>query len=121
MRKRFPITLVAGGKWPDAATGGIGFYFNWVKVDNKGANAVDLSLAPAQAQGDLVNNYASISAGKVRVFNLASARRGTPDDEDIDKGEDWPDQVYLVCAIAGGTTVLLEVADHPLVDLSNVT
>jgi hypothetical protein len=120
VRKRFPIVLAANAKWPDAAAGGIGFYFNWVKVDNKGAGPVDISLAPAMTQGDLVNNYATITAGKVRVFNLAGPRRGTPDDQDVDKGEDWADQVYLVVG-ATGTTVLLEVADHPLVDLSNVT
>ena len=111
MRKRFAIVLAAGGRWPDASTGGIGFAFNWVKVDNKGAsNPVHVGLNAQVAAGDPVDAYLVVEKSTVRVFNVAG-----PKNADGTNMEDWPDQVYLVSA--AGTTVLLEVADHPIVDM----
>jgi hypothetical protein len=114
MRKRFAIVLAAAGRWPDAQTGGIGFPFNWVKVDNKGSGALDLALSATPAAGDKVDTYATIAAGKSRVFNVAGPRN-----PDGTLSEDWPDQVYLVST--NGTTLLLEVADHPIVDMTYTT
>lgn len=114
MRKRFAITLAAGGRWPDGQTGGIGFPFNWVKVDNKGAAAVSVGLNAQVAAGDAIDSYLTVVNGRVRVFNVAG-----PKLSDGSNMEDWPDQVYLVSAT--GTTVLLEVADHPIVDMEYAT
>ena len=110
MRKRFAFTLAANGRWPDAQTGGIGFPFNWVKIDNRGAASVDVGLNGNPAAGDKIDTYMTVGNGKVRVFNVAGPRNA-----DGSNTEDWPDQVYLVSA--SGTTVVLEVADHPIVDL----
>lgn len=115
MRKRFQVVLLANGQWPDAQTGGIGFQFNWVKVDNRGTGKVDLGLSPLQVQADLVAGLMTVSGGKVRVFNLGGAKR--PDGTWPD---DVPDQVYLK-ADNSGTTVVLEVADEPIVDLVSAT
>lgn len=112
MRKRRAIVLAAGGRWPDA-TGGFGMAFNWLKVDNRGANAVDVALAANPAAGDLSSTLLTVGAGKCRVFNVAGPR--TEDSP----GEDWPLEVYLVSA--SGTTVELEIADHPIVDMTFAT
>lgn len=114
MRKRFAILLAANGRWPDAQTGGIGFPFNWVKVDNRGSNAVDVGLNAGPTAGDKIDTLLTVGTGKVRVFNVAG-----PKNADGSNTEDWPDQVYLVSA--SGTTLLLEVADHPIVDMDFAT
>jgi len=114
VRKRFAVTLAAGGRWPDGQTGGIGFCFNWVKVDNKGSNAVDLGLNAGPTAADKIDTYLTVGGGKSRVFNVAG-----PKNSDGTNTEDWPDQVYLVSA--SGTTLLLEVADHPIVDMVYAT
>lgn len=114
MRKRFPVTLTAGGRWPDAQTGGIGFPFNWVKIDNKGSNGVAVGLNAGVQAADNIDAYLTVSSGKVRVFNVAG-----PKNADGTNTEDWPAQVYLVST--GGTTVVIEVADHPIVDMTFVT
>lgn len=114
MRKRFAILLAAGGRWPDGQTGGIGFPFNWLLVDNKGTNSVDVSLNANPASGDKIDALFTVSSGKCRVKNLAGPRN-----QDGSLTEDWPDQVYLVSA--SGTTLVLEVADHPIVDFSLAT
>lgn len=108
MRKRKAITLAAGGRWPDAG-GGFGVPFNWIKVDNKGAQSVDVSLAANPAAGDLASALFTVSAGKVRVMNVAGPH--VPGQTQ----EDWPDELFLVSTT--GTTVVLEVADHPIVDM----
>lgn len=114
MRKRFAIVLAAGGRWPDGQTGGIGFPFNWLLVDNKGAAAVDVSLNANPAAGDKIDVLFTVLNGRVRVKNVAG-----PKSSDGTNMEDWPDQVYLVSAT--GTTVFLEVADHPIVDMEFAT
>jgi len=114
VRKRFALTLAANGRWPDAQTGGIGFCFNWVKVDNRGSGPVDVGLNAMPASGDKIDTYLTVGNGKMRVFNVAG-----PKNADGTNTEDWPDQVYLVSA--NGTTLLLEVADHPIVDMTFAT
>ena len=113
MRKRQAITLAAGGRWPDAG-GGFGVRFNWVRVDNRGSNSVDVALSGTPAAGDKIDTLLTVGAGKSRVFNVAG-----PKDADGTRTEDWPDQINLVSA--SGTTVLLEVADHPIVDMTFTT
>lgn len=114
MRKRFSILLPANGRWPDAQTGGIGFPFNWVLVDNKGSASVDVGLNANPAAGDKIDVLFTVGNGKVRVKNLAGPKQ--PDGTSM---EDWPNQVYLVSA--SGTTLVLEVADHPIVDMDFAT
>jgi hypothetical protein len=115
VRKRFAITLAAGGRWPDGQTGGIGFAFNWVKVDNTGgSNPVSVGLNAGVQAGDVIDSLMTVSKAHVRVFNVAG-----PKNADGSNTEDWPNQVYLVSAL--GTTVILEVADHPIVDMVYAT
>jgi hypothetical protein len=108
VRKRLPITLAAGGRWPDAG-GGFGVCFNWLKIDNRGSNAVDVALSATPTAGDKTDTLFTVGAGKVRVLNVAGPRgiSGDPDD--------WPDEVKLVST--SGTTLVLEIADHPIVDM----
>lgn len=108
MRKRLPITLAAGGRWPDAG-GGFGVRFNWIKIDNKGSASVDVALSANPAAGDKIDTLFTVASGKVRVLNVAGPR-GIPGDPD-----DWPDEVKLVST--SGTTLVLEIADHPIVDM----
>lgn len=110
MRKRQAITLAANGRWPDAG-GGFGVPFNWILVDNRGSNAVDVALSATPAAGDKTDTMFTVGAGKVRVKNVAGPR---------EKGdEDWPDAVYLVSS--AGTNLVLEVSDCPIVDMSFAT
>lgn len=109
MRKRVAIPLAAGGRWPDGG-GALSVPFNWVKIDNRGANPVDVALSANPAAGDKIDTLMTVAAGKVRVFNVAGPRPGDG------RGEDWPDEIRLVSAL--GTTVVLELADHPIVDMT---
>jgi hypothetical protein len=108
VRERRAITLAAAGRWPDAG-GGFGVCFNWIKIDNKGSNAVDVALSATPTAGDKIDVLFTVGAGKVRVLNVAGPR-GIEGDQD-----DWPDAVYLVST--SGTTLVLEIADHPIVDM----
>ena len=110
MRKRTAMTLAAGGRWPDAG-GGFGVRFNWIKVDNRGSNAVDVALSATPASADKIDTLCTVGAGKVRVFNVAGPKE--------QGDEDWPDAVYLVSS--AGTTVVLEVSDCPIVDMTYAT
>lgn len=110
MRKRQPITLAAAGRWPDAG-GGLGIPFNWLKIDNRGAGAVDVALSANPTAGDKTDTLFTVAAGKVRVVNVAGPRQGP----NADAAEEWPSEVRLVSA--SGTTLVLEVADHPIVDM----
>lgn len=111
MRKRFAVTLAAGGRWPDAQVGGVGFPFNWVKVDNTGgSNPVSVGLNAGVQAGDVIDSLWTVNKGHVRVFNVAGPKQ--PDGTNM---EDWPNQLYLVSG--SGTTVVIEVADHPIVDM----
>jgi hypothetical protein len=108
VRKAQSIVIAAGGRWPDAG-GGFGVRFNWVKIDNRGSGTVDVGLGGMPTAGDKVDTVMTVKNGTVRVFNVAGPRSAEG------PGEDWPDQITLVSA--SGTTVRLEVADHPIVDL----
>jgi hypothetical protein len=114
VRKRKTLVLAAGGRWPDA-NGGFGMRFNWCKLDNRGGtNSVEFGLAANMTAGDASSGViGSVSKGVCRVFNLAGPL--TADGP----GEDWPQEIYLVSA--SGTTVVLEIADHPIVDMSFAT
>lgn len=112
MRKRKAIVLAANGRWPDAG-GGFDVPFNWLKVDNRGSASVDVSLAANPTAGDLLSTLFTVGNGKVRVMNLAGPHKPG------ETQEDWPDAVFLVSA--SGTTVLLEIADHPIVDMDFAT
>lgn len=109
MRKRLAITLAAGGRWPDSG-GGFGVPFNWILIDNKGSNSVDVALSGTPTAGDKIDTLYTVGSGKVRVKNVAGPR--SSDDQEQ---EDWPDEVRLVSA--SGTTLVLEVADYPIVDM----
>lgn len=108
MRKRVAVVLAAGGRWPDAG-GGFGVRFNWVKIDNKGSNAVDVGLTGMPAAGDKIDTLFTVGAGKVRVLNVCGPWHIEGDQDD------WPDSISLVSA--SGTTLVLEIADHPIVDM----
>jgi hypothetical protein len=109
VRKRVAITLAAGGRWPDAG-GGLGVCFNWLKIDNRGSNAVDVALSATPTAGDKIDTLFTVGAGKVRCLNVAGPQRA----QNAGDPDDWPDAVYLVSA--SGTTLVLELADHPIVD-----
>lgn len=117
MRKRyFWKPTGAGQRWPDpAASGGQGGLvpFNWLKIDNRGANPVRVSLSP-QAADDDMDYIASVKNGEVRTMNLAG-----PHDV-AEKGDGWPHEISLI-SVTGGTTVLIEIADHPIVDTEFAT
>lgn len=109
MRKRLPITLAAGGRWPDSG-GGFGVPFNWLKIDNRGSGAVDGALSANPQAGDKVDTLFTVAAGKVRVLNLAGPR-GSGDDTE----EEWPSELRLVST--AGTNLVVEIADCPIVDM----
>lgn len=111
MRHRKAITLAAGGRWPDG-DGGFGVAFNWIKVDNKGSNAVDLALSGTPTAGDKIDTLLTVAAGKCRVFNVAGPDAG-------DGHTNWPDELRLVSTL--GTSLVLEVDDHPIVDMTFTT
>lgn len=117
MRLRFPVTLGAGGRWPDTPAGDVGRNlppFNWVKVDNRGSsNPVDVGLNAGPNAGDKIDTLLTVGGGKVRVFNVAGPH--PPGSDHPDAGEGWPQQLHLVSS--SGTTVLIEIADHPIVDM----
>lgn len=113
MRKRLAVTIGANGRWPDAQ-GGFGVRFNWLLIDNRGSNSVDVSLSANPTAGDHKNTLFTVGSGKVRVKNVAG-----PLGQDGKPGEDWPEEVYLVST--AGSDVEIEVADHPIVDMSFAT
>ena len=119
MRQRYAVTLAAGGRWPDAsAGGGVNLpRFNWVKVDNKGSNAADVALNANPAAGDKIDTLLTVGAGKVRVFNVGGPH--PPGSDHPDAGDSWPQELHIVST--SGTTLLIEIADHPIVDLVSAT
>jgi hypothetical protein len=109
VRQRFRFTLAAAGRWPDADGGRNLPKFNWVRIDNRGANPVVVGLN-AQPGNDQIDFIASVSAGKVRVFNV-----GPPAERIQDSSDAWPDELHLFSVL--GTTLEIDIADYPLVDL----
>ena len=104
VRNRWTGTLTAGQRWPDAAQGGGGTggfgKFNWLKVDNVGANPVDVlaNPSPSYAAGDMSKVYCTVPPATVRIFNVAGPK-DCPDDQ-------WWHQVFLQST--AGTTFVLE-------------
>lgn len=113
MRQRFALVLAAGGRWPGADGGHNLPQFNWAKVDNKGTGSVDVSLNANPTAGDKVDTMLTVPAGVCRVFNVGGPKTGGS--EDPSGSGSWPQELFLVSA--AGTTVYLEIADHPIVDL----
>lgn len=115
MRKFFPISIPAGGTWPDGAQGdapGRGLKkFNWMRWHHRSpANTAGVAIAfTAPVQNDPRSYFDLAQPGERRVRNLYSK-----DDPEI-----WPDRVYLLNLDAVNAAVLqLEVSDEPIVDLS---
>lgn len=117
MRQRYPVVLAAGGRWPTAAEGGTIRRFCWLKVDNKGSNAVSVSLNANFNPGDKADELAEVGAGKCRILNVAGPH--PPGSNHPDADDAWPDQVYL--ASVSGTTVVVEVDQFPIVDMTFAT
>lgn len=111
MRQRFPVTLGANGRWPDTSSGVNLPRFNWLKIDNRGSASVDVALSANPAAGDKIDTLFTVSNGKVRVMNVAGPTDGGAEDP----SNAWPKQLHLVST--SGTTVVIEIADHPIVDL----
>ncbi len=110
MRLRWYFNPTAAGQvWPGPADQAIPAAFNWVKIDNRGAGAVAVGFT-STVQDVGTDEYLRVPAGGVRVFNVAGPKNG--DDSDA-----WPGRLFLRAVAA--TTVLVELADHPIVDLSN--
>ena len=117
MRRRYAVTLAAGGRWPDVGDSLSMPRFNWVKIDNKGSASVDVSLNANPTAGDKIDTLFTVGNGKVRTLNVAGPH--PPGSDHPDAGEGWPDIVHLVSA--SGTTVVVELADHPIVDMEFAT
>lgn len=117
MRQRYPVVLGAGGRWPTGGEGGTIRPFNWVKIDNKGSNAVSFGLNANFNPGDKADELGEVGAGKCRVFNVAGPY--PPGSQHPDADDAWPDQIYL--ASVSGTTVVLEVDQCPIVDMTLTT
>lgn len=111
MRKRWAFALGAGQRWPDIAqeTGGIGAMgaFNWVRIENRDT-ANPVLVLKGQDAGDYDRE---VGAGKVRVFNVAGPMH-RPELEDV-----WWTSLYVTSA-AGASAVVVEISDHPIVDLT---
>jgi hypothetical protein len=111
MRQRFFWKpAAAGARWPEDVTGQNLPPFNWVKIDNRGANPVLVGLN-AQPANDQMDFYAQVSGGKWRCFNVAGPKK-----DEADGGDSFLEEVHLL-AITGGTTVMIEISDTPLVDM----
>lgn len=111
MRKRFfwnPSGALQN--WPSLGERGKIEPFNWVKIENRGANPVRFALSPLTAD-DAMQYYASIPNGKVRIFNVAG-----PHDDPSREGEGWPRELHLL-SVTGGTTVMIEISDTDIADI----
>jgi hypothetical protein len=113
MRQRFTWLASAGSaRWPEDAQieGGVMLRpFNWVKIDNRGANDVVVGLTnPSFSDRDYL---VKVKSGKWRVFNVAGPVR---DGDDV---EALPHELHLQVAAAGVTTCMIEVDDVPIVDM----
>lgn len=123
MRQRFRVTLAANGKWPDADSGRNLPPFNWIRVDNRGANPVVVAPGPVGATNvaDQLDYDYLVSGGKVRVFNVGPPRHNQdpdpvhPDPEMGASTDSWWHEIHLFSAL--GTTLEVDVADYALVDL----
>lgn len=116
MRERYYWTASAGGaRWPDDV-GGLNLPpFNWVKIDNRGANDVTVGVTNP-AVGDDMTYLVKVKSGKTRVFNIAGPERMETEGE-AGPSLNWSQTLDILCAAAGATTLLIEIADHPIVDM----
>ena len=124
MRQRFTWLATAGSaRWPEDAQveGGVSLRpFNWVKIDNRGANDVVVGLSnPSFSDRDYL---VKVKAGKTRVFNVQGPPKPTPPAEAppgdaADELESMPHELHLQVAAAGVTTCDIEVDDAPIVDM----
>lgn len=112
MREKYYFNPTAVNQtWPGPQDQPIPAPFNWAKVDNRGAGDLWVGFA-ATVQNVATDYYLQVRAGTVRVFNLGGPKNG--DDSDA-----WPNRLFVRAVAA--TTALIEIADHPLVDLQAVT
>lgn len=106
MRQRYFWAAAAAARWPDDVGGQPVPPFNWIKIDNRGASDVEVGLAnPSTSHVDYI---AKVKTGKSRIFNIAG-----PDREDRD--DPWAQELHLNAE--GATSVMIEVSDHPIVDM----
>jgi hypothetical protein len=113
VRQRFTWLASAGSaRWPEDSQveGGVSLRpFNWVKIDNRGANDVLVGLNnPSLSDRDYL---LKVKSGKTRVFNVEGPIRHGDDVEAL------PHKLNLLVVAAGVTTVLIEVDDSPIVDM----
>jgi hypothetical protein len=108
VRQRFAwLASAANARWPDDI-GGINLpAFNWVRIDNRGAN--DVVVAFGNPSSSDMDYDRKVKAGQVRTFNIAGPNRDEKEDA-------WSQELHLQ-ALSGVTTVMIEIADHPIVDL----
>jgi hypothetical protein len=112
VRQRFTwLASAANARWPEdvQAEGGVSLRpFNWVKIDNRGASDVVVGFGnPSVSDRDYV---VKVKAGKMRVFNVQGPVKHGDDEEAL------PHELNLQ-ALAGVTTVAIEVDDAPIVDM----
>jgi hypothetical protein len=109
VRERYYFNPTAVGQtWPGPGDQPIPAPFNWCKVDNRGAGDVAVGFASTVQAASGIDYYLQVRAGQVRVFNLGGPKNG-------DDSDHWPNRLFLRAIAA--TTVLVEIADHPIVDL----
>lgn len=113
MRKRFFWSPTgANQRWPagdSVGAPGHAVPFNWLKIDNRGAGAVNVFLDNGPASNDQMLYYMAVASGKVRVVNLAGPH------DDPDAGDAWPRDLTLIAQ--GATTCMIEISDHEITDI----
>jgi hypothetical protein len=106
MRSRFFWAPTAAARWPDDVAGNNMPAFNWIKIDNRGAADVEVGLSnPSTSHVDYI---AKVKAGKARILNIAGPDRSDTDDQ-------WSQELHLNAE--GATSVMIEISDHPIVDM----
>jgi hypothetical protein len=118
VRQVYAVALAAGAHWPEAASGVNLPRFNWLKIDNRGTGDVYVSLRPldqVDTPPAATDYVAKVSAGKMRVLNLAGpSERAADGSEHARPGEIWPQELHVFAAAA--TTIEITVSDTPIVD-----
>lgn len=118
MRQYTGFLLPSGAVWPQSVAGqagggsgggGINFVrFNWVRIHNRGAS--DVIVDTAAIPQNLSNLYREIVyAGQRRVFNFGGDK------------DDWPQELHILNIGAVTTTIFVEIADSPIVDIGPST
>lgn len=106
----------AGQRWPEGQASAMNLpSFNWLKIDNRGANPVVFG-PNANVANDLNDAYGQVSNGKVRVLNVAGPKVAGPDGKLEEAPNDqWWQELHLL-SVTGATTVVITISDHPIVD-----